>query len=193
MLHYWLVRAYSLSILHKESYTSSMPGKRMSGDKRSEAIVKAVLPVFATEGYHGATVKNLAQAAGVSEALLYRHFPGKRELYAAAQLRSIRQLFKDKEGVLSMEPSTQTLVRLVWYILNRMLIVPKSKREKRDMVYRFVFRSYLDDGEFAKQVNLQVFGEFVELMNRCLLNAEAQGKPVEHLQTRSMHVGFSNI
>jgi len=166
---------YGLSTLLKEAYTSSMSGKRMSGDKRSEAIVKAVLPVFANEGYHGSTVKNLAQAAGVSEALLYRHFPGKRELYAAAQIRSIRQLFKDKENVLSEEPSTEVLIHLIWYILNRMLIVSKNKRNKRDMVYRFIFRSYLEDGGFAKQVNQEVFGEFIDLMDRCIQHSHEVG------------------
>ena len=48
--------------------------------------------VFGRAGYHEATTREIAAAAGVSEALLYQHFPGKRQLFeelvtaAAAEL-----------------------------------------------------------------------------------------------------------
>ena len=47
------------------------------GDERRAAIVKAVLPLFARQGFSNTTTRQLAEAAGVSEALLYKHFPSK--------------------------------------------------------------------------------------------------------------------
>ena len=56
---------------------------RLSFDKRRQAIVEAVRGVFAENGFHGTTTRELARTAGVSEALLYKHFPSKESLYAA--------------------------------------------------------------------------------------------------------------
>ena len=39
--------------------------------------------MFAEKGSHGSTTRELAQAAGVSEALLFKHFPNKEALYSA--------------------------------------------------------------------------------------------------------------
>ena len=50
-------------------------------EARKEAIVEAVQDVFAEKGFEGTTTRDLAKAAGVSEALLYKHFPSKESLY----------------------------------------------------------------------------------------------------------------
>jgi len=39
--------------------------------------------LFAKKGFNGTTTKEIAQAAGISEALVFKHFPTKRALYAA--------------------------------------------------------------------------------------------------------------
>ena len=49
--------------------------------ERKAAIVEAALPLFARQGFAATTTKQLALAAGVSEALLYKHFPSKEALY----------------------------------------------------------------------------------------------------------------
>jgi AcrR family transcriptional regulator len=38
--------------------------------------------VFAERGFDAARIEEIAQVAGVSKALIYEHFPGKRDLYA---------------------------------------------------------------------------------------------------------------
>lgn len=43
--------------------------------------------VFLTRGYEGATLNELARAAGVGKASLYHHFPGGKQEMAAALLR----------------------------------------------------------------------------------------------------------
>ena len=54
---------------------------RFDGDERRKAIVAAAVPLFARKGFAGTTTKELAEAAGISEALLFRHFPSKKHLY----------------------------------------------------------------------------------------------------------------
>ena len=54
--------------------------RRLSGDDRRDEIGRAARKLFATNGYHATTTRQLAQAAGVSDALLYRHFANKQDL-----------------------------------------------------------------------------------------------------------------
>jgi len=54
---------------------------RLDSDERRQAIVDAAVPLFARKGFAGTTTRELAEAAGISEALLFRHFPSKQLLY----------------------------------------------------------------------------------------------------------------
>src|SRR3972149_4316194 len=65
------------------TYDKMKTSSRLSSEDRREAIVEAVKGVFAEKGFDGTTTRELANAAGVSEALLYKHFPSKESLYAA--------------------------------------------------------------------------------------------------------------
>jgi hypothetical protein len=56
--------------------------RKLPATDRKEAILAAAVPVFARLGRAGATTKEIAKAAGISEALLYKHFSGKEALYA---------------------------------------------------------------------------------------------------------------
>src|SRR5438874_13652237 len=66
--------------------------RRLSANERREAILVAAKPVFGARGYHEATTRDIAAAAGVSEALLYQHFPGKRQLFEAVINRAAADL-----------------------------------------------------------------------------------------------------
>lgn len=57
---------------------------RMSADARREQITQAARRVFVRSGLAGARTKDIAAEAGVNEALLYRHFASKEELFEAA-------------------------------------------------------------------------------------------------------------
>ena len=51
---------------------------------REEAILDAVNHLLATKGYDAMTVDEVAAEAGVAKASMYRHYPGKEALAAAA-------------------------------------------------------------------------------------------------------------
>lgn len=56
---------------------------RTSAQDRQASLIGAAATLFAARGFNGTTTKDIAKAAGVSEALLFKHFPTKRALYAA--------------------------------------------------------------------------------------------------------------
>ena len=55
----------------------------MTGDKRREQILQTAVDLFSQRGFKGTTTKEIARAAGVSEAMVFRHFATKNELYGA--------------------------------------------------------------------------------------------------------------
>src|SRR5271169_5006174 len=67
--------------------------KRLSCGQRRHAILEAVKRVFAAKGFDGTTTRELAQAAGVSEALLYKQVPSK----GIADRLMVRSLLEDGE------------------------------------------------------------------------------------------------
>lgn len=68
--------------LAKPSRTHHHP-PRASSIERQASLISAAATLFATNGFTGTTTKQIAKAAGVSEALLFKHFPTKQALYTA--------------------------------------------------------------------------------------------------------------
>jgi len=58
-------------------------GGRMAAEDRRIQIVRVAVGLFSERGFRGTTTKEIAQAAGVSEAIIFRHFATKDDLYAA--------------------------------------------------------------------------------------------------------------
>ncbi|MEK7313157.1 MAG: TetR/AcrR family transcriptional regulator, partial [Deltaproteobacteria bacterium] len=68
--------------------------KRISGEERKERIVRAAENLFSKKGFKGTTTKEVAKAAGISEAVIFRYFADKSDLYAAI----INRCCDDKHG-----------------------------------------------------------------------------------------------
>ncbi len=124
--------------------------KKLSGDERRAAIIKAVQQVFAEKGFDGTTTRELAVAAGVSEALLFKHFPNKESLYSAMQLSCCNERDSEQiERLKALDPSASTLVLLVHMLVSRILAVRECSDEQ--VIHaRLMQRSLTEDGEFVR-------------------------------------------
>ncbi|MGW4324600.1 TetR/AcrR family transcriptional regulator [Nocardia sp. NPDC004573] len=69
-----------------------MTRRRLSPDERRRVLVDAGAKLFADRPYDAVLMEDVAAEAGVSRALLYRHFPGKRDLFAAVYQLASEQL-----------------------------------------------------------------------------------------------------
>lgn len=56
---------------------------RMTGEDRRLQILRVAMRLFSQRGFRGTTTKEIALAAGVSEAMVFRHFATKEQLYSA--------------------------------------------------------------------------------------------------------------
>ncbi len=63
--------------------SANVDGARMTGGERRLQIVRVATSLFSERGFRGTTTKQIAQAANVSEAIIFRHFATKEELYTA--------------------------------------------------------------------------------------------------------------
>src|SRR6058998_3602487 len=122
------------------------PTAKLSAGERRAAIVKAVRRVFAEQGFHGTTTRELADAAGVSEALLFKHFPNKEALYTAMQISCCNEqdhsLF---DRLTALEPSASTLVLMVHFLVSRVVGACGSRDGEVAIQNRLVLRSLAED------------------------------------------------
>jgi AcrR family transcriptional regulator len=56
---------------------------RLPAAARREQLLAVALEVFARQGFHGTSMNDVAEAAGVTKPVLYQHFRSKRQLYLA--------------------------------------------------------------------------------------------------------------
>jgi TetR/AcrR family transcriptional regulator len=75
--------------------------RRVSSTTRRAQILRVARSAFAAKGFRGTTTKQIAGAAGVTEALLFQHFATKQELY--------RSILDAKAGENPVEPVLSAL------------------------------------------------------------------------------------
>ena len=147
---------------------------RLDSDERRKAIVAAAVPLFARRGFAGTTTKELAEAAGISEALLFRHFPSKKHLYGEI-LRLGCEGDPALERLAALAPSTATLVHMIHYMLRYFLLGAGVDRAELDTRLRLVLHSFLEDGEYARELFDRIFDRVHPLFAASIEAATAAG------------------
>lgn len=121
-------------------------------ERTKRQILDAGLIVFATKGYNGASVADIAKQAGVSKGLAYNYFPSKLEL-AKAVLYEIENVFTEFENIFDKEQDPYKLIQLsIKSAINNVI-----KNEEFWRLY-ITFFSQPEVSNIAKEV----FGKFVE-------------------------------
>lgn len=63
-----------------------------TAERRRPVVTDAALDTFAKGGYHGATIADVAAAAGISPAYVFKLFPGKDALFVTALERCFERI-----------------------------------------------------------------------------------------------------
>ena len=170
---------------------------RLSAVARKEAIVEAVQDVFAEKGFDGTTTRDLAKAAGVSEALLYKHFPSKESLYAAMLDGCAKgPTFAEASRILELEASTSTLVVMVHFMISH-YVLGRPGDTHRAALNSLLVRSLLGDGEFVRLMHKKLAAAWLKKFDACLHAAAKAGEMHEVPIRRDLcvwmvqHVAFS--
>ena len=163
---------------------------RLSAEARKEAIVEAVQDLFAEKGFEGTTTRELAKAAGVSEALLYKHFPSKESLYAAMLDGCAKgPTFAEASRILELEASTSTLVIMVHFMISHYVLGRPGDRH-RAALNSLLVRSLLGDGEFVRLMHQKLASAWLKKFEACLVASAKAGETHEVPLRRDLCVWF---
>jgi TetR/AcrR family transcriptional regulator len=161
---------------------------RLSAQDRKKQILETATRLFASQGYAATTTRRIASECGVTEALLFRHFPTKEELYweVIEAKRAKRGFMQSLTEILAseMEP-VEVFTALARERLERNFDDPTMMRlllfsalENRDLSFRF-FRTYtveyheqlaeyiqhrIDDGTFRRANPLLAARSFLAML-----------------------------
>ena len=143
------------------------PRRRLSAAERRSELLDAAVDVFARDGYHRASLEDIAGAAGVSKALIYEHFSSKRELHDELVLAHAGEIFRRLQASAGPEglPPQERLRRGI----DAFLGFVEDHRE----AWRALFRDAADP-EVAEQIS--VVQNQATLVIATLIRAGADGK-----------------
>jgi AcrR family transcriptional regulator len=164
---------------------------RLSAGERREAIVQAAGPLFASKGFDAVTTRDVAEAAGVSEALLYRHFDSKAAIYVAIQDACTAHATVDAARIEQLPDSTATLVLACYLVMSKIQLgsLPGSSQEN---VPRLMLRSLLTDGEFARGFVSSTSAKWIGKIERCIRAGVAAGEIEEPFDEAVGNVWFAH-
>lgn len=149
---------------------------RLDNEERRRGIVEAAVPLFARKGFAGTTTKEIAEAARVSEALVFKHFPSKAALYEEI-VRLGCQGDPGLEYLNTLPASTGTLIDVVHFMLRH--FVHGISVASIDARHRLAVYSFLADGEYARLVFDWVLERIYPKIEECLNAAQAAGDLVD--------------
>src|SRR6185436_7281614 len=86
--------------------------KHLPAAERRKRIVRGAMEAFAKSGFRGTRSRDVAKAAGVSEALIFKHFPNKRAMQKAIIEERIRQTGDFLSAELKKAPVQEALTAI---------------------------------------------------------------------------------
>jgi AcrR family transcriptional regulator len=95
-----------------------------SGQARREQIVTLAARLFGEKGYDGTSLRDIAEAAGITKAALYYHFPDKERLYEDVAMTRIRELLEEVKA--AIEKSDDPVEKI------RLFLIASARRMDRD-------------------------------------------------------------
>ena len=126
--------------------------------------------MFSQSGFDRVTIKQLADACGITEPALYRYFPSKDAIYDAV-LDSIQAQMRYQELFDRLENEPQ-LSEILYGVARHILDYFTSHRE----LYRLLLYSTLGDHVKAREVYMVIRGPFIIFLLRQLKRLSAEGK-----------------
>ncbi|GGW13931.1 TetR family transcriptional regulator [Streptomyces capoamus] len=124
------------------------PRQRLAPADRRAQLLAVGARFFATHPYADVLMEEVAEAAGVSRALLYRHFPSKQALFAAVYQQAADQLLAETR----FDPADSLVEQLIqgldvhldYFIANRNAVLAANRVLAGDPVIQTIMTNELD-------------------------------------------------
>ena len=138
----------------------STPTIRVTAEDRRQQILETATELFASQGFEGTTTRQIAERAKVNEAIIFRHFPSKEELYwAVIELKCSQSQGRERirERLRSGGEPRQVFADIAEDFLRR--------REKDPSLSRLLFFSALENHGLSHRFYRTHIAEVYELLS----------------------------
>lgn len=156
-------------MIMKQAPQRKMPAARRklnASDRRSQ-ILTAAMEVFAEHGFHGTPTKELARRVGVSEALVFQHFPTKEALISAILDHvGFEDRIQAMEEHLTRIPPREALLRIAEHLLTNLRDNPTT--------FRVVFFGLMETPHLAGEFYRRFLSRLLALETRLFERAFAE-------------------
>ena len=162
---------------------------RLPRSARRAQLLDVALDVFVEQGYHSASMDEIADRAGVSKPVLYQHFPGKLDLYLALLQTSCDTVISAVDEALASTTDNRKRVRAtmdLWY----------GYVADQGAAFRLVFESDLTNDPSVRSQIDRVIDESATAIAAVISEDTGLPAPAAHLLAVSLvgmgHVGAQN-
>ncbi|WOK36003.1 helix-turn-helix domain-containing protein [Sphingomonas sp. C3-2] len=149
-----------------------MARKKIPSADRRVLILAEAKSIFAAKGFDAATLQEIAKAAKISEALIYRHFPTKQGLYRAVLRLMIREQNANFADLALLERNTNGVLTTLAAFIEACL-TPQNTRQMESV--RILFASLAGDGKYAQLIYRRAIRLTVPFLDEALAAARAAG------------------
>lgn len=138
---------------------------RMSGDKRRLQILQTAFDLFSRKGFSGTTTKDIAKAAGVSEAMVFKHFATKDELYGALIEAKTCDDGLSKRPWEENQPMIDAMEAKDDFGVFYHFALKALNKQQQDIAFmRMIFYSALEEHEIAERFFQDFVGEIYKFL-----------------------------
>ncbi|GAA3170091.1 MULTISPECIES: TetR/AcrR family transcriptional regulator [Streptomyces] len=124
------------------------PRQRLRPAERRAQLLSVAARLFAAQPYDEVRMEAVAEAAGVSRALLYQHFPSKRELFAALYRQVAGQLLArsrvDPADTLVAQLTEGLDAHIAYFAENRNTVLAANRVLAGDRLIQTIIADELD-------------------------------------------------
>lgn len=162
---------------------------RLPRTARRAQLLDVALEVFVEQGYHSASMDEIAERAGVSKPVLYQHFPGKLDLYLALLETSCDTVIGEVKEALASTTDNRRRVQATMELWYRYVA-------DQGAAFRLVFESDLTSDPAVREQVDRVVEESAAAIAEVIQEDTGLPRAASHLLAVSLvgmgHVGARN-
>jgi TetR/AcrR family transcriptional regulator len=149
---------------------------RLAADDRRKQLIDVAIDLFSRKGFGGTTTKEIAAAAGVNEAIIFRHFATKQKLYEAilehrTGKKQVEEGFAELQALMKKRDDQAVVA---WIVGATLCIFREDPRFERLMLF-----AALEGHEIAVMHHNQVITPFLEALRAYIESRQAEGALIE--------------
>ncbi len=157
---------------YPKSVQKAESAKKLQSEQTVARLLEAATRLFVTNGYHGTSIADIAQATNLTKGALYSHFVGKSDLLFAL-IKKWEKEFLDRMIQAVRKAAGDAMVKL-----DRMLSFSAAfAGENRELCLLLTLISaelYGSENEFAKEL-ARLYSKFAHFLRSIVEEGKAQG------------------